>query len=183
MTNPLVPDVDTLGNLRPIQKVVFSLGSNRGDSLEHLQGAVNLLADTPDLIPVDISGVYRTKPVGSVIDQPDFLNLIMVAETVMEPLTMLERCLAVEQAHQRERIVPGGPRTLDVDLIMVGHRVVNTDALTLPHPRAHERAFVLVPWLEADPLGELEGAGKLADLVAALDTRGVVRTDDLITLP
>lgn len=176
-------DVDTLGNLRPISKVVLSLGSNVGDSLEILQGAVNQLAATPDLIPVDISGVYRTDPLGEVDDQPEFWNMVFVAETTLEPRTLLERVASLEEAYGRVRETKDGPRTLDIDIIMVGKREVNNDDLVLPHPRAHERAFVLVPWLEADPLAELPGHGKVADLVAKVSDQGVRRTDEVIELP
>jgi 2-amino-4-hydroxy-6-hydroxymethyldihydropteridine diphosphokinase len=79
----------------------------------------------------------------------------------------------------RVREIPGGPRTVDVDVICVGERRINTEALTLPHPRAHQRAFVLVPWLEADPSATLVGHGRVADLVQAIDSSGVVRRDDL----
>ncbi|WP_203568937.1 2-amino-4-hydroxy-6-hydroxymethyldihydropteridine diphosphokinase [Aestuariimicrobium ganziense] len=176
-------DVDTLGNLRPISKVVFSLGSNVGDSLEILQAAVTELAQTPDLIPVDLSSVYVTEPVGPVTDQPDFYNLVMVAETTLEPMTLLDRVLALEEAFGRQREVAGGPRTLDIDLIMVGKRERADERLVLPHPHAHERAFVLVPWLEADPLGELPGVGPIADLLVELDTSGVRKIDEVIEFP
>ncbi|MDN5565097.1 MAG: 2-amino-4-hydroxy-6-hydroxymethyldihydropteridine diphosphokinase, partial [Luteococcus sp.] len=134
MSNPFVPDVDTLGNLKPISKVVFSLGSNQGNSVDILQSAVTALADTPDLIPVDLSSVYVTKPVGAVVDQPDFLNLVLVAETVIEPSILLERAHAIEAGLGRTRDIVGGPRTLDIDLVMYGHRTVDTDEMTLPHP-------------------------------------------------
>ncbi|MEL4503692.1 2-amino-4-hydroxy-6-hydroxymethyldihydropteridine diphosphokinase [Luteococcus sp. H138] len=183
MSNPFVPDVDTLGNLKPIAKVVFSLGSNQGNSVDLLQSAVNSLADTPDLIPVDLSSVYVTKPEGAVIEQPDFLNMVLVAETVIEPAILLERAHAIEAGLGRTRDVVGGPRTLDIDLIMVGKRTVNSDAMTLPHPRAHERAFVLVPWLEIDPDAELAGHGRIADLVAGMDISGVVKSDEVVELP
>ena len=179
----MVIDVDTLGNLRPISKVVFSLGSNVGDSLEILQAAVNELATTPDVIPVDISSVYRTQPVGDVPDQDDFYNLVLVAESTLEPMTLLERAEALESAFGRVRDVKGGPRTLDIDLVMVGKRERSDDRLSLPHPRAHERASVLVPWLEADPLAELAGHGSVADLVAGLDTSVVTRIDERVDLP
>ena len=175
-------DVDTLGNLRPISKVVFSLGSNVGDSLEILQAAITELAATPDLIPVDLSSVYRTAPVGY-LDQPDFYNLVLVAESTLEPATLLDRAQALEEAFGRVREFTNGPRTLDIDLIMVGRRERHDERLTLPHPRAHERPFVLIPWLEADPAAELAGHGSVADLVAALGSDGVQRTDDVVELP
>jgi 2-amino-4-hydroxy-6-hydroxymethyldihydropteridine diphosphokinase len=94
-------------------------------------------------------------------------------------MVMLERALAIEDAYSRVRLVPGGPRTVDVDLIAVGDRVLNGETLTLPHPRAHERAFVLTPWLEVEPDAELVGHGRVADLLAGLDASGVRRRDDL----
>ncbi len=184
MSIPVVPAAETLGDLKPIATVVFSLGSNEGDSIEYLQAAVNALATTPDVIPVGLSSVYLTKPVGAVIDQPDFRNIVFVAETTLEPSILLDRCHAIEAGLGRVRTVVGGPRTMDVDLIMVGNRTVQSDELTLPHPRAHERAFVLIPWLEADPQAELPGHGFVADLIVALGTDGVeLSEDEQVVLP
>lgn len=168
-------DVDTLGNLRPIAKVVFSLGSNLGDSETLLQQAVDAINETPDVIVVDVSPVYRTKPLGPVSDQPDFLNLVVVAESTLEPLTLLDRANAIEKAYGRVRDESGGPRTIDIDIIMVGRRMSEGD-IELPHPRAHERAFVLVPWLDIDPQAELAGYGPISELVARMDTSVVVPT-------
>ena len=176
---PFEIDVDTLGNLRPISKVVLSLGSNMGDSATILQEAVEYLGDTPDLMLVDVSPVYQTKPVGYE-DQDDFLNLVVVAESTLEPLTILDRALAIEENFGRVRDIPNGPRTLDIDIIMVGKRERDTEELQLPHPRAHERAFVLVPWLDIDPEAEIEGRGRVADLVAGVDASGVRRREDIV---
>ncbi len=179
MSDAFPIDVDTLGNLKPLNQVVFSLGSNEGDSLEILQAAVDRLAETPNLILVDVSPVYRTKPVGNT-DQPDFLNLVVIADSTLEPSTLLERGQAIESAYGRYRDPdnPGGPRTLDIDLIMVGKRTSQTDDLTLPHPRAHERAFVLVPWLDIEPRATLP-QGRVDDLVATMDTSGVEQLTDV----
>jgi 2-amino-4-hydroxy-6-hydroxymethyldihydropteridine diphosphokinase len=87
--------------------------------------------------------------------------------------------LAIEDAFGRDRSVKNAPRTLDVDLIVVGQRVCDDDRLTLPHPRAHDRAFVLVPWVEVDPEGEIPGHGFVADLLSEVDTSGVKRREDL----
>ncbi|WIY82060.1 2-amino-4-hydroxy-6-hydroxymethyldihydropteridine diphosphokinase [Propionimicrobium sp. PCR01-08-3] len=173
MTEIFAIDVDTLGDLRPLNQVVFSLGSNEGDSVENLQAAVDRLAETPDVIVADVSSIYCTAPVGNV-DQPDFYNAVVIADSTLEPLTLLQRCLAIEEAYGRVRDPdnPHGPRTLDIDLIQVGRRVSDTEELTLPHPRAHERAFVLVPWLEIDHRAELP-QGRVDDLVATMDTSGV----------
>ena len=171
-------DVDTLSGMVPLRQAVFSLGSNLGDRMDYLQGAVDALRATPGLILTSISGVYETKPVG-LLDQPDFLNGVVVADSTLASMVMLERALAIEEVFNRVREIPGGPRTVDVDLICVGERRINTEALTLPHPRAHQRAFVLVPWLEADPAATLVGHGPVAELVRATDVDGVLRRDDL----
>lgn len=179
--NPYVDfDVDTLSGMVPIRPVVFSIGSNLGDRLGHLQGAVDALRVTPQLNLVDVSSVYETAPVGPVVDQPDFLNLIVRADSTLASLVLLERAQAIEQHFRRTREVPGGPRTLDVDLIVVGERIKNTPLLTLPHPRAHERAFVLRPWLEIDPTAVVPERGPVSDLLARLDTSGVRRRADLV---
>lgn len=171
-------DLDTLSGMSPLRLVTYSLGSNLGDRLEYLQGATTLLNATPGMKVTDVSSVYETDPVG-MADQPDFLNIIVQAESTLASTVMLERAQAIENSYNRIRTAPLGPRTIDIDLIAVGDRVINNEVLTLPHPRAHERAFVLVPWLEINPAAELVGHGRVADLVAGLDTSGVRRRDDL----
>jgi 2-amino-4-hydroxy-6-hydroxymethyldihydropteridine diphosphokinase len=178
--NPHAIDADTLSGMKPLRKVVYSLGSNLGDRLGNLQGAVDALRDTPDVIVVDVSPVFETEPIGGPEDSPKFLNLVVVAESTLEPRTLLERALAIEDAFGRRRGERWAPRTLDVDLIMVGNSKSDQDDLRLPHPLAHERGFVLVPWREIDPKGELPGQGSVADLAAAAESSGVVRRDDLI---
>ena len=179
--NPHAIDADTLSGMRPLRKVVYSIGSNLGDRQGNLQGAVDALSDTPDVIIVDVSSVYETEPVGGPEDNPKFLNLVVVAETTLAPRTLLERAQAIEDAFGRDRdAAKWGPRTLDVDLITVGDAEVDRVDLKLPHPMAHERAFVLVPWYEIDPTGEIQGKGAIGDLLAEADASGVVRRDDLV---
>lgn len=173
-------DVDTLSGMVPVRSVVFSVGSNLGDRLGYLQGAVEALRATPKLTIVGVSSVYETAPVGPVLDQPEFLNIIVQADTTLASLVLLERAQAIENHFRRTREVPGGARTLDVDLIAVGDRVKNTPVLTLPHPRAHQRAFVLVPWLEVDPGARLPERGPVSGLLTAVDASGVHRRDDLV---
>jgi 2-amino-4-hydroxy-6-hydroxymethyldihydropteridine diphosphokinase len=178
--NPYAIDTDTLSGMKPLRKVVYSVGSNLGDRLGNLQGAVDALRDTPDVIVVDVSPVYETAPVGGPEDSPDFLNLVVVAETTLEPRTLLERAQAIEDAFGRERAGHWAPRTLDVDLILVGTTTLDQSDLRLPHPLAHERGFVLVPWYAIDPRGELPGWGAVAELVRSVDVDGVTRRDDLL---
>lgn len=177
--NPYAIDADTLSGMKPLRKVVYSLGSNLGDRLTILQGAVDAIKDTPDVIVVDVSSVYETVPLGGPADASKFLNLVIVAESTLEPRTLLERALAIEDAYGRERSERWAPRTLDVDLIIVGTTTKDEDSLRLPHPLAHERGFVLAPWLEVDPAGEVPGRGRIADLIQTADLSGVVRRDDL----
>ncbi len=160
-------------------RVVLSVGSNIGVRQAHLQSAVDALR--PWLVAV--SPVYETQPHGTEEfagrPQEDYLNAVLIADSGFGPRPWLERARAIEEAAGRERPARWAPRTLDVDLITAdGVRSADPD-LTLPHPRAHERAFVLMPWLDVEPAAVLPGHGAVRDLVAALDTTGVRRRDDL----
>ena len=177
--NPNAIDTDTLSGMKPLAKVVFSVGSNLGDRLGHLQGAVDAIRDTPDIIVVDVSSVYETAPVGGPDGSPAYLNLVIVAETTLEPRTLLERAQAIEDAYGRVRTERWGPRTLDVDLVLVGRTRSDQDDLKLPHPLASERGFVLLPWYEVDPTATLPGHGAISDLLDRVDTSSVVRSADL----
>lgn len=177
---PYVLDADTMtGGMRPIRQAVIAIGSNLGDRLNRLQGAVAALEDTPEVQVVSVSSVYETEPVGAPDGSGKFLNAVVLIDTTLTVHTLLDRAHAIEDAFGRERSEQGAPRTLDVDLVVVGDRVAADETLTLPHPRAHERGFVLVPWLEIDPEGEIPGKGFVADLVGDVDTSGVVRREDL----
>jgi 2-amino-4-hydroxy-6-hydroxymethyldihydropteridine diphosphokinase len=159
-------------------RVVLALGSNLGDRLGALQSAVDALAAAGGLEVVAVSPVYETAPVGGP-SQPDYLNAVLIAETSLPPHGILRRTQAVEAALHRTREVRWGPRTLDVDVIAYGDEVSADPALTLPHPRAHERAFVLAPWHDADPDAELPCHGRVAGLLAAVGRHGVQRRDDM----
>jgi 2-amino-4-hydroxy-6-hydroxymethyldihydropteridine diphosphokinase len=163
---------------RPVRRIVLALGSNEGDRLALLQGAVDALADTPDFTVHAVSPVYATDPVGGP-EQPEYLNAVALCEGPHSARTLLERVLAIEDAFGRVRDVRWGPRTLDIDLITVGDQSVDEPDLEVPHPRAAERAFVLVPWSDVDPAAELPGAGPVADLLPGLDTSGVRARPDL----
>ncbi|WP_433351748.1 2-amino-4-hydroxy-6-hydroxymethyldihydropteridine diphosphokinase [Microtetraspora malaysiensis] len=163
-------------------RVVLALGSNLGRRMDNLQGALDALFDAPGLTFVAVSPVYETDPVGGP-DQGPYLNAVVVAESMLDARTLLERAQGVENAFGRVRLVRNGPRTLDVDLIMVDGIVSGDPELTLPHPRAHERAFVLVPWSRADPDATIPGRGAVADLLAGLDQTGVRLREDLSLEP
>ena len=166
-------------------RAVLALGSNLGDRWETLRGgAEHLLTGVGAPTPVAFSPVYETAPVGGP-EQGAYLNAVMVVDTGGTPGELLERAQAAERAFDRVREVRWGPRTLDVDVIAFGDVRSDDPVLTLPHPRAHLRAFVLRPWLDADPGARLPGHGPVADLLAAVeaaDTAGeqrLHRRDDL----
>jgi 2-amino-4-hydroxy-6-hydroxymethyldihydropteridine diphosphokinase len=178
--NPHIIDADTLtGGLRPIRRVVLALGSNLGDRAAHLQGALNALADTPDVEIVGVSPVYESAAIDAPDGSPDFLNAVVVADTTLQARTLLERALAIEDAFGRERAERGAPRTHDVDLVVVGDKVIDEDDFTLPLPKAHQRPFVLVPWSHVDGDGEIPGHGRVTDLLPTIDVAAVTRVDGL----
>ncbi|MCW2857094.1 MAG: folK [Marmoricola sp.] len=179
--NPAVIDADTLtGDMHPIRRVVVSLGSNLGDRMYALQGAVDALSDTPEVWVTGISPVYETEPVDAPAGSETFLNAVVLLDTTLSARTLLDRAHAVEAAYGRERGEPNAPRTLDVDLIVVGDRHADDESLKLPHPRAAERAFVLIPWNDLEPDAEIPGYGLVAELLEKTGRDGVVRRDDLI---
>ena len=147
---------------------VLSVGSNLGDRLAHLRLAVDVLR------PYAVSSVWETAPVGGV-PQQDYLNAVLLC--ALDASRAWELAQDAERAAGRERVVRWGPRTLDVDLVQAPGPV--PAGLVVPHPRAHERAFVLAPWAELDPDAELAGYGRVRDLLAALDVDGVRRRADL----
>lgn len=161
-----------------MSRAVLSVGSNVGDRFAHLQGAVD--AVRPFLVAV--SPVYETPPWGPVA-QENFLNaVLLVQDDAAGPSTWLARAQATERAAGRARDVRWGPRTLDVDLVAVDDVRSADPQLTLPHPRAVERAFVLVPWLAVDPDARLpEGAiASVLDGLPAADVAGVRMRRDLV---
>ena len=142
---------------------VLSVGSNMGDRLAYLRSALDRMRPCVDAV----SPVYETPPWGPV-SQPDYLNAVILAsDDTADPPVWLARAHAAEEAAGRVRDQRWGPRTLDVDVIAVDDIELNDPDLTLPHPRAAGRAFVLVPWLAVDPEARLSG-GSVADLVAQL---------------
>ncbi|MCL1840528.1 MAG: 2-amino-4-hydroxy-6-hydroxymethyldihydropteridine diphosphokinase [Propionibacteriaceae bacterium] len=177
MNNSYLVDWDTLGGTHPLNDVVFSLGSNLGDSAELLQAGVDRLAETPNVTIVAVSPVYQTTPVDAPA-QPDFLNIVVLARSPLEPLTLLERSQAIERAYGRVPDPNHGPRPLDIDLVKVGRRTSDTVQLHLPHPRARHRAFVLIPWLDIEPDATLLDED-VADLARGLDLSGITQLPDI----
>ncbi|AJF65829.1 2-amino-4-hydroxy-6-hydroxymethyldihydropteridine diphosphokinase [Streptomyces vietnamensis] len=159
---------------------VLALGANLGNRLETLQGAIDALGDTPGLRVKAVSPVYETAPWGvEPGTQPSYLNAVALVRTTLPPSSLLERAHAVEEAFHRVREERWGARTIDVDIIAYADVVSEDPVLTLPHPRAHQRAFVLAPWHDVDPDAQLPGHGPVADLLAALGREGVTSRADL----
>ena len=165
-----------------MRRVVIAAGSNLGDRLENLQGGLDALFDAPGLTFVAVSPVFETAPVGGP-PQPAYLNAVLIAETALPPRAVLDRCHSVEAAFGRTRSQVWGPRTLDLDLIVYGDEVSDDPELTLPHPRAYERAFVLAPWHAADPQALLPGRGRVADLLTEAGLDGVTQLDSTVLHP
>jgi len=151
---------------------VLSVGSNLGDRLGTLQGCVQAIARLKDTDVRAISPVYETAPVGGPA-QPDYLNAVIVIQTGLPPRDLLEAAHRIEADFGRVRAERFCPRTLDVNIIDYAGQVSGDPARTLPHPRARERAFVLVPWHDVDPGAELPGQGTVTGLLAGLDRDGV----------
>ncbi|MFB8246150.1 2-amino-4-hydroxy-6-hydroxymethyldihydropteridine diphosphokinase [Streptomyces sp. NPDC055952] len=162
------------------KRAVVALGSNLGNRLETLQGAVDALEDTPGVRVKGVSPVYETEPWGvEPGSQPAYFNAVVVLKTTLPPSSLLERAQAVEEAFHRVRDERWGPRTLDVDIVSYADVVSDDPRLTLPHPRAHERAFVLAPWHDLDPEAQLPGHGPVAGLLDAVTREGVTPREDL----
>ena len=145
-------------------RAYLGIGTNLGDRLAFLQGAVDGLAATPGVAVVGVSSVYETDPVGGP-EQPDFLNAVVGVDTTLTPHDLLVACQRLEQEAHRVREEHWGPRTLDVDVLVYGDDQIDTPDLVVPHPRAAGRAFVLVPLADLDPAR-----------VAVLDPNGAVLT-------
>lgn len=162
------------------KRAVISLGSNLGNRLETLQGAIDALEDTPGVRVKAVSPVYETEPWGvEPGSQPSYFNAVVLVKTTLPPSSLLERAHAVEEAFHRVRDERWGARTLDVDIVAYADVVSDDPTLTLPHPRAHERAFVLAPWHDVEPQAQLPGHGPVSGLLAGVTRIGVEPRADL----
>ncbi len=139
-------------------RAVLSLGSNLGDSESILRECIAALGELGAVVAV--SSMHRTEPWGPVA-QPEFTNAVLILDTELSPEELLESTQAIERGAGRTRELRWGPRTLDIDLITYDEVVSDDPVLTLPHPRAHERSFVIDPWLEIDPDAVLPGRGRV----------------------
>ena len=146
-------------------KAVIALGANIGDPREQMDLAVALLKESLEVSAV--SSYFTTAPVGGP-EQPDYLNAVCIAESDLPAADLLALLHGIEKVLGRERIEHWGPRTIDLDLIQYGSLLSYADELLLPHPRAHERRFVLEPWAQVEPDAILLTHGKISDLLEQL---------------
>jgi len=151
------------------------IGSNQGNARAHVLAACDELAHLPDTRLAARSSLYRSAPVDA--SGPDYVNAVAALDTELSPAQLLDALQDLERRHGRERPYPNAPRTLDLDLLTYGDTVFTSPMLTLPHPRMHQRAFVLQPLLELDPRAEVPGRGSARDLLAACAGQRVERLD------
>ena len=142
-----------------------ALGANLGDAEGSLRAVMRELSALPGLRLLKSSSLYRTAPVG-LKNQPDFINAAVVLETELDSHILLQALFDIEQRFGRQRRMPNAPRTLDLDLLIYGDVISDVSSLSLPHPRMHERAFVLAPLAEIAPGLSIPGKGRVADLLA-----------------
>ncbi|PIM52551.1 2-amino-4-hydroxy-6-hydroxymethyldihydropteridine diphosphokinase [Roseateles chitinivorans] len=157
------------------------LGANLGDLRRTLEAALADLADVKDLTLEAVSGAWRSAPVGC--EGPDYLNAVARVRTALPPLTLLGALQAIELRHGRERPFVNAPRTLDLDLLLYGDETVALERLAVPHPRLHQRAFVLRPLLELDPTLSAPGLGALKSHLPGVDAQAIEREDEPLRRP
>ncbi len=151
-----------------------ALGANLADPVAQVRAGITALAALPQTRLVAQSSLYRTAPVGYT-EQPDFINAVAALETQLTARELLIALLATEQSHGRVRSFNCAPRTLDLDVLLYGDARVLEDGLTIPHPRMHERAFVLAPLAEIAPHCEIPGRGSVGALLRGIGVAGVTR--------
>ena len=152
--------------------VALSLGANQGNRVSTLRKAIEALLDSHVLTEIRTSSLYETDPVGGP-QQDLYLNMVVTGATSLEPHNLLRAIANIEQQYGRVRDVRWGPRTLDIDILCYGTLVLNEPDLQIPHPRAHERGFVLVPWAEVDEEGFLAQYGTVRECLSKVATDGV----------
>jgi 2-amino-4-hydroxy-6-hydroxymethyldihydropteridine diphosphokinase len=156
----------------------IALGANLDDPRRQVHSGFDALARLPRTRLLARSSLYATTPIGYA-DQPDFINAVAKIETRLAPRALLDALLEVERQHGRRRSIPSGPRTLDLDVLLYGALQVQEPGLTIPHPRMHERAFVLVPLVEIEPECIIPGRGRAADWLAGCGDQNIKRIGSL----
>jgi 2-amino-4-hydroxy-6-hydroxymethyldihydropteridine diphosphokinase len=159
------------------RRAVVALGSNLQDPRTQVRRAFGEIGGLPGTRVLARSSLWETAPVGYA-DQPAFVNACALVETTLPPRQLLDGLLAIERAHGRVRDMPNGPRTLDLDIVLYGEAAHHEEGLTLPHPRAHERAFVLAPLLEVWPDAIIPGLGAASQYRERVAGQAIERLPD-----
>ena len=170
-----MPDTDVRDTANGPASVVayIGLGANLGDRRRTLDSAIDALSTLPASAVLRTSGLYRSASMGA--DGPDYLNAVVALRSALSPLALLQELQAIEAAHGRERSVPNAPRTLDLDLLLYGDQEISLPTLVVPHPRLHERAFVLRPLAELAPDLIVPRRGRVADLLPTVADQPIDR--------
>ena len=166
---------DQLKTRNPKLEIAFiALGSNLQDPAEQVRAGFAAIAALPSTTLTAQSSLYRSAPVGYA-DQPDFINAVAGVTTALAPRALLDALLAIEHRHGRTRGFLNSPRTLDLDLLLYDDQKLDQPGLTIPHPRMHERGFVLAPLAEIAPQCVIPGRGTVVDLLRTIDASGVTQ--------
>jgi 2-amino-4-hydroxy-6-hydroxymethyldihydropteridine diphosphokinase len=161
-----------------ISHAYVGLGSNLDSPIEQVRAGMAALRELPDSHVLKCSSLYRTAPIG-VTEQPDFINAVCALDTALTPRALMRRLLAIEHAHGRRRgPQPGAARTLDLDILLYEDMELESPEVTVPHPRLHERAFVLYPLFEIAPTLHVPGLGPIGELLSRCGPQRVVRLND-----
>ena len=148
-------------------KVVRALGANLGDPRKQISLAIDAIRD---IVKVEkVSSLYETAPFKVNDSQPNYINAVLIGDTELQPKELIKELLAIEAKLGRQRTLPKAARTIDIDIVDYEGFFLESEELTLPHPRAHERRFVLEPWAEIEPNARLRERGPIKELLAALD--------------
>lgn len=172
------PPHDKMSTTAPATHIAhIGLGANLSDPQSQVRAALGELAATPGIVLERQSALYRTAPIGY-DNQPDFVNAVARVRTALEPQALLDALLDIERRHGRVREFLNAPRTLDLDVLLYEDRQICTDTLNVPHPRAHLRAFVLLPLLEVSPDVVIPGVGPARDFLPRVEDQAITRIPD-----
>lgn len=160
-----------------MMRAYVGLGANLGEPRRQVLAALEDLGRIPGTRVTARSSLYQSAPLGYA-DQPDFVNAVAMLDTELRPAELLAALQQIELKYDRERSFPNAPRTLDLDFLLYGEEQIDTPDLTVPHPRMHERAFVLAPLLELDPAAVIPGRGSAAELLRTCATQRVERLEE-----
>lgn len=152
----------------------LSLGSNLSNPILQLDNALESIGSNSNISMIDVSSYYKTAPVGGV-EQDDFINAVCKIDTLLTPIDLLRVCHEIEQKQRRVREQRWGPRTIDIDILLYGDKIISTEELIVPHIEMSARGFVLIPLSEIDENMEIPGHGLLSDLLVLVGESGVVK--------